>query len=797
MIDSEAIYGAEDIKVLEGLSAVRKRPSMYIGNTSFEGLHHLVYEVVDNSIDEAMGGYCDFIDIKILNDGSVRVTDNGRGIPVDIHKTEKIPALELVMTKLHAGGKFDNKSYKVSGGLHGVGVSVVNALSEFLEVEVYLNGKVHFQRYEKGVVKTPVLVKGETKKRGTMVVFKPDNEIFPNTEFDFETIAKRMRELSFLTKGVRIKVTDEITGRKKDFMYEGGIIAFIEYINKNIEVLHKKPVYIYGEKNDVIMEVAFQYNNSYNERIFTFANNINTIEGGSHLSGFRSAITRTINQYLQNSSMAKNLKDKLSGEDVREGLAAVISIKLPNPQFEGQTKTKLGNSEIKGLVENLVNDKLSSYFEENPNVIKAILSKVIEAARAREAARKARDLARRKGVLSDHSLPGKLADCQEKDAAQCEIFLVEGDSAGGSAKQGRDRRNQAILPLKGKILNVEKARFDKMISSEEIRTMITALGTGIGDSKYDINSLRYHKVIIMTDADVDGSHIRTLLLTFFFRQMPELIENGHLYVAQPPLYRVTSGKSEMYLKDEDELNNFILDRIENNEKVVTTKGEDISGQKLIKLLKGIISYNENLNRLARRGYSQRFIELAASLGHMDKNMFCNSEFMEGLFKRLNDEGFTVSDIKIMEDDGEYEFNVSDTRNGGYSFPVSLEVMASHEIRNMLSVIEKYGDLLKCSYNLSTEGEGGKTLEGPQQLLSELMDKAKKGLAIQRYKGLGEMNPEQLWSTTMNPDKRRLLKVRIEDVVDADDIFTVLMGDKVEPRRDFIQNNALEVMELDI
>lgn len=796
MIDSNASYGAEAIKVLEGLSAVRKRPSMYIGNTGVEGLHHLVYEVVDNSIDEAMGGYCDFIDIKMLTDGSISVTDNGRGIPVDMHKTEGIPALELVMTKLHAGGKFDNKSYKVSGGLHGVGVSVVNALSEYLDVEVYLNGKVHFQRYERGVPKTPVLVTGDTTKRGTKVTFKPDSEIFSVTEYDFETIVKRMRELSFLTKGVRIKVTNEIDGQKKDFMYEGGIISFIEYINKNNETLHKNPIYIYGEKNDVIVEVALQYNNSYNEKIFTFANNINTIEGGSHLSGFKSAITRTINQYLQTSPLGKNVKENLSGDDVREGLAAVISIKLSSPQFEGQTKTKLGNSEIKGLVENLVNEKLSSYFEENPSVIKSILSKVLEAARAREAARKARDLARRKGVLSDHSLPGKLADCQEKDASLCEIFLVEGDSAGGSAKQGRDRRNQAILPLRGKILNVEKARFDKMISSEEIRIMITAFGTGIGEEKYDINSLRYHKIIIMTDADVDGSHIRTLLLTFFFRQMPELIENGHLYIAQPPLYRVASGKSEMYIKDEDEMNNFILDRIEKNEKIVTDKGEDISGQRLIKLLKAIINYNENLKRLARRGYSPRFIELVASLGHIDKKMFSSKEFIDAMFKRLQDEGFNISDIKVMED-GDYNFTVSDIRNGGYSFPVNLELMAAHELRNMTGIKEKFGDLLKGNYILLGEGETRKTVEGPQRLMSELMDKAKKGLTIQRYKGLGEMNPEQLWSTTMNPEKRRLLKVRVEDVVDADDIFTILMGDKVEPRREFIQNNALEVTELDI
>ncbi len=791
---SESSYGAEDIKVLEGLTAVRKRPSMYIGNTGFEGLHHLVYEVVDNSIDEAMGGYCDYINIKILSDGSVSVLDNGRGIPVGMHETEKIPALEVVMTKLHAGGKFDNKSYKVSGGLHGVGVSVVNALSEFLEVEVYLDGKVFFQRYEKGIVRSELKVLKETRKRGTRILFKPDHEIFENTDFDFDTIAKRMRELSFLTKGVRVKVSDERTGRKGDFIYEGGINSFVEYLNKNEEVLHKKPIYLHGEKNDVIIEVAMQYNHSYKEKIFTFANNIKTAEGGSHLIGFKSAITRSLNQYLQNSNQNKNFKEKLSGDDVREGLTAIISVKLPNPQFEGQTKTKLGNSDIKGLVENLVNEGLGSFFEENPNVIKMILKKVVEAARAREAARKARDLARRKGVLSDHSLPGKLADCQERDASRSEIFLVEGDSAGGSAKQGRDRKNQAILPLKGKILNVEKARFDKMISSEEIRTMITALGTGIGDNEYNIDSLRYHKVIIMTDADVDGSHIRTLLLTFFFRQMPELIENGHLYVAQPPLYRVASGKQEIYIKDEDEFNDYILERIAKNERVITGNGEEIAGQRLVTLLKGIIRFYDNLKRLTRKGFSPRFIEILSAIGSTDKKMFKNKEFMEKIFHHLQEEGFLINDVKIIEEDGEYEFTVTETQNGDQPSLINYEFLASAELRIMTGIREKFGKLLTGHYTIAGEE---KKIDGPEQLMTELMEKAKKGLTIQRYKGLGEMNPDQLWTTTMDPEKRRLLRVRIEDVVDADDIFTVLMGDKVEPRREFIQNNALEVTELDI
>ena len=540
MTQENRSYEASDIKVLEGLSAVRKRPSMYIGNTSVEGLHHLVYEVVDNCIDEALAGYCDQINIKLLSDNSVVIRDNGRGIPVGMHGSGNMSALEVVMTKLHAGGKFDNESYKVSGGLHGVGISVVNALSKFLEVNVYRNNKVYFQRYERGETKCPLEMRGDTERTGTRIHFMPDSEIFETIAFDFDILAKRMRELSFLTKGLRIIISDEVSGKKKDFFYEGGIESFVEYLNQNKEVLHPKPIYISGSRNDVLIEVAFQYNNSYKENLFTFANNINTREGGSHLSGFKAALTRSINQYLQNSAQAKNFKEKLSGDDAREGLTAVVSVKLPDPQFEGQTKMKLGNSEVKGQVETLVNDGLSTYFEENPAVVKAILSKVIDAARAREAARKAKDLARRKGILSDNSLPGKLADCQEKDPAMSEIFIVEGDSAGGSAKQGRDRRTQAILPLRGKILNVEKARFDKMISNEMIHTMIAALGTGIGETDYDIGSIRYHKVIIMTDADVDGAHVRTLLLTFFFRQMPELIENGYLYVAQPPLYRVAA-----------------------------------------------------------------------------------------------------------------------------------------------------------------------------------------------------------------------------------------------------------------
>lgn len=791
-----AEYGAASIKILEGLNAVRKRPAMYIGNTGFEGLHHLVYEVVDNSIDEAMAGYCNKIDIEILSDGSVIVLDNGRGIPVDIHETEKVPALEVVMTKLHAGGKFDNKSYRVSGGLHGVGVSVVNALSEYMNANVYRSGKIYSQSFERGYKKTDLSVTGETKRQGTRIHFKPDPEIFETIEFDFNTLAKRMRELSFLTSNVRIRISDERSGKKKEFIYEGGIRSFVEYLNKNKEVLHKKPIYMNGEKGGIIIEIAIQYNNSYKENLFSFANNINTREGGSHLSGFKAALTRSINQYLQSSSLSKNFKEKLTGDDVREGLTAVISVKLPNPQFEGQTKTKLGNSEIKGLVENMVNEGLSSFFEENPAIIKGVLSKVIDAARARDAARKARDLARRKGVLSDHSLPGKLADCQERDPNHSEIFVVEGDSAGGSAKQGRDRKFQAILPLKGKILNVEKSRFDKMISSEEIRTMISALGTGIGDKEYNIDTLRYHKVIIMTDADVDGSHIRTLLLTFFFRQMPELIENGHLYVAQPPLYRVVDGKKEMFLKDEEDFNDFVLNRISNKEKVILKDGEEISGQRLIRFLSGLIKFYDSLEKLSRKGYLISFVEFLASYGVRERSLFKDKSFIGKFFKKLEDTGFELNDVRVNEVNGYYEFEVTETRNGGQSLDVNWEFLSSPDLKQVIGYSREFR-MIKGKGCVIQEDGSTKQIDNPRELLDKLTEKGKKGLTIQRYKGLGEMNPDQLWRTTMNPETRSLLMVRIKDAVEADDIFTVLMGDKVEPRREFIQNNALEVTELDI
>jgi DNA gyrase subunit B len=786
-------YTASSIKVLKDLTAVRKRPAMYIGNTSTEGLHHLVYEVVDNSVDEALAGHCDRIDVTILSDNSIIVTDNGRGIPVGIHKQEKLPALEVVMTKLHAGGKFDNKSYKVSGGLHGVGVSVVNALSEYLEVEVYLNSLVYHQRYEKGITASPLKVIGKTKRRGTSVHFRPDEEIFESVEFSFDIICQRMRELAFLNNGLKIRVSDDRTQKDKEFYYKGGIVSFVEYLNQNQDLLHAKPVYIQGERNGVHIEIAFQYNQSYIQKIFSFANNINTREGGSHLVGFKAALTRSINSYLQATQQNRNIK--LTGEDVREGLTAVVSIKLREAQFEGQTKSRLGNSEVKGLVENLVNEKLTILFEEHPSIIKNILNKVIEAATAREAAHKARELTRRKGVLSDTFLPGKLADCQERDPDKAELFLVEGDSAGGSAKQGRDRRFQAILPLKGKILNIEKARFDKMLSSSEIRTIISALGAGIGQEEYNLSKLRYDKVIIMTDADVDGSHIRALLLTFFYRQMPDLVEEGHLYVANPPLYRLKDGKAEVFFHHEDTYSSYLIKRISEKETVLFSDKKRISGKQLQSLLYEMIDYLDNMNILIKKGYSGRFLAMICRKD-IRKEQMENQEMVLTLSREFEEAGFVTKDVIFDEEHNRYEILLRDVKNNGFNFTCNWELLRSPEFKKLVSINQTLRD---CNgpFFLGGDDKAQTKIETREELVQHLMDKAKKGITIQRYKGLGEMNPTQLWQTTMDPGRRSLIRITIEDVIAADEIFTLLMGDKVEPRREFIQSNALEVQELDV
>ncbi|RLB24580.1 MAG: DNA topoisomerase (ATP-hydrolyzing) subunit B [Deltaproteobacteria bacterium] len=786
-------YTASNIKVLKDLLAVRKRPAMYIGNTSTEGLHHLLYEVVDNSVDEALAGYCDQIDIKILGDNSVIVKDNGRGIPVDIHKTEKLPALEVVMTKLHAGGKFDNKTYKVSGGLHGVGVSVVNALSEYLEVEVYLNGSVYYQRYERGVTVSPMEIIGKTKKRGTSIHFRPDKDIFETTDFSFDIIRQRMRELAFLNTGLKINIYDDRTHKEKKLFYKGGIVSFVEYLNQNQDVIHPKPIYINGERNGVNIEIALQYNRSYIQKIFSFANNINTREGGSHLVGFKTALTRSINSYLQGSQQGKNIR--LTGDDVREGITAVISVKLREAQFEGQTKSRLGNSEVKGLVENLVNEKLTNVFEENPQIIKNILHKVVESATVREAAQKARELTRRKGILSENFLPGKLADCQEKEPEKCEMFLVEGDSAGGSAKQGRNRRFQAILPLKGKILNIEKSRFDKMLSSEEIRTIISALGTGIGQEEYNILKLRYNKVIIMTDADVDGSHIRTLLLTFFYRQMPDLVEEGHLYIAKPPLYRMKDGKQEIFFHNEDSYNSYLIDRVSEKETVWVNGKKEITGKKLRFLLHTLIDYLDKIDSLEKKGYNKRFLNLIC-LKEINKNHIKDKDLTISLSKELEKEAFITEEIIFDEEHNRYELLLKDQKNNGFHFKVNWELLTSPEFQKALNLDRQLKDL-NSPFFLVGDEKGKTQIQTKEKLVEYLVDKAKKGTVVQRYKGLGEMNPEQLWQTTMDPERRALVRVTIEDAIAADEIFTLLMGDKVEPRREFIQNNALEVKELDI
>jgi DNA gyrase subunit B len=804
-------YTADNIKVLEGIEAVRKRPAMYIGNIDVAGLHHLVYEVVDNSIDEAMAGFCDLINVTVHTDNSVTVIDNGRGIPVGIHKKENIPALEVVMTKLHSGGKFDDNSYKVSGGLHGVGVSVVNALSVKLDVEVHFDGMIYHQSYSRGAKTSELTVIGKTRKRGTKVHFMPDPEIFTVTEFTDEILIRRLRELSFLNKGVRITFEDERSDKKEEFFYKGGINAFCEHLNRRNTVLHK-PIYIEGEKSDIQMEVSIQYNDTYIDKILSFANNINTTEGGTHLIGFKSALTRTINQYATNGNVSKNMQAKITGDDVREGLTAIISVRIRNPQFEGQTKTKLGNSEVKGLVESLVNEKLSAYFEENPTVARKIVAKNAEAARARDAARRARDLARSKGSLLDATLPGKLAECQVDDPDQREIFIVEGDSAGGSAKQGRDRRFQAILPLKGKILNVEKARFDKILQSEEIKNIITALGTGVGKEEYNINNIRYKKVIIMTDADVDGSHIRTLLLTFFYRQMPEMIDKGFLYIAQPPLLKVGKGKDEIYLKDESELNDWILKKAcEQRHVKYGAEQKDLSGHNLFVFTTDLAAYLQIRDTLKKRGVTPELAELLTDAGLEDQTLLQNEKHMAELKDKLVQTGYRVEGPSFNTERGVLELFVSghhETEEMLFAGPDSKAHSSIKIGRGLIysNDFQKCVDLKKkiSQFNFSPftvyaneKDREAFTASNKEELLEHLLNEGKKGLSVQRYKGLGEMNPGQLWETTMNPEKRTLLQVKVEDFMDADEIFTILMGEEVEPRRDFIQSNALEVSMLDI
>jgi DNA gyrase subunit B len=810
-------YGADKIKVLEGLEAVRKRPAMYIGSTGAAGLHHLVYEVVDNSIDEALAGFCDQINVTIHIDGSVTVIDNGRGIPVDRHESGK-SAAEVVLTVLHAGGKFDNESYKVSGGLHGVGVSVVNALSETLDLEIWRNGQVYQQSYDRGTPTGELEMTGTTKRRGTKVTFKPDPQVFETTAFSFDTLAQRLRELAFLNGGIVITLDDERDGKNHKFHYEGGIVSFVTHLNKNKAAVNEKPIYMRGDKDGIDSEMALQWNDGYAETIYTFANNINTHEGGTHLSGFRAALTRTINAYATKNNLAKDLKESVTGDDIREGLTAVVSVKIPHPQFEGQTKTKLGNTEVKGIVETILNDRLGAYLEENPSVARRIVGKAIDAARAREAARKARDLVRRKGALDGGSLPGKLADCQERDPALSELYIVEGESAGGSAKQGRDRRFQAILPLKGKILNVEKARFDKMLGSDEIRTMIAALGCGIGAEDFDLEKLRYHRIIIMTDADVDGSHIRTLLLTFFYRQLPKVIESGHVYIAQPPLFRAKRGKAETYIKDERELDAFLIRRATEARAVrLPAKGIDISGADLEKLLHKMIAHQKLLEVVERRGHPREIVEALVSTG-ADREYFADKSRLDALAESMTTPTRTVT-VQRDEEHNRYLLHIED-RSSGYprQHAIGVDFVTTGEYRTLLAnhrdIPALDGEIVVTGVAESADesGDGAspeaakpapkdKTTEVRLQSLDALVDffiaAGKKGVAINRYKGLGEMNPDQLWATTMDPAARTLLQVRAEDHTEADQMFTTLMGDQVEPRRKFIEDNALDVKNLDV
>ena len=815
---SDTDYDADQIRVLEGLEAVRKRPAMYIGSTGIDGLHHMVYEVVDNCVDEHMAGFGMEILVVLQVDGSVMVSDNGRGIPTGMHSTQKKSAAEVALTVLHAGGKFEEGAYKVSGGLHGVGISVVNGLSEWLELEIWQNGEIFEQEYDRGVPRSSLAITGKTKKRGTKVVFKADPQIFEAVEFSFDVLAQRLRELAFLNKGLEITLKDERKEKEKEqvFCYKGGIVSFVEHLNEAKTPLHT-PIVVEVEKPDLILEIALQYNQGYAEHLFSFANNINTREGGTHLIGFKSALTRSINSYATTAGLFKKETESLSGEDVREGLTAVVSVKIRNPQFEGQTKAKLGNSEVKGIVESAVNEALGNYLEENPAVAKKIVGKSVDAARAREAARKAKELIRRKGALEGGSLPGKLADCSEKDPALSELYIVEGDSAGGSAKQGRDRRSQAILPLKGKILNVEKARFDKMLSSEEIRTLIMAIGTGIGRPREDsdktkedkdvfnIDRARYHKIILMTDADVDGSHIRTLLLTFFFRQMPELLERGYIYIAQPPLFKVKKGKGEKYLKDEGAMNDYLSNlAVEDAELFLPSSNEFVTRDVLLPILNKLVAFEGLLTRLALKHMDPALLRVFVDFRQLTKDLLKDRNELEPLVEEARrvlglafSEGTVSLEIQEDEEHDTHKIVCRLTGSGNHkTYIVNHDLVGSADFRELQKIAPEVLGLGRPPYRLKRKGVEA-TLLTSADLVKEILESGKKGLSIQRYKGLGEMNPGQLWDTTMDPETRSLLQVTLEDVTGVDEIFTILMGDEVEPRRNFIQQHALEVRNLDV
>ena len=794
-------YGADSIRVLKGLEAVRKRPGMYIGDTDDgSGLHHMVYEVVDNGIDEALAGHCDTVEVSLYLDGSVSVSDNGRGIPTDIHSEEGVSAAEVIMTQLHAGGKFDQNSYKVSGGLHGVGVSVVNALSEWLELRIWRDGKEHFARFEHGETVIPLKVCGESSgKKGTEVKFLASTDTFSNRDFQFKTLENRLRELAFLNSGVKIKIQDERSSELlvSELCYEGGVSEFVKYLDRSRIPLVNEPIFISGERDDISLEIAMWWNDGYHENVLPFTNNIPQRDGGTHLAGFRGALTRCINSYFTKSGLSKKEKVTFSGDDAREGLTCVLSVKVPDPKFSSQTKDKLVSSEVRPVIEGLVNEKLSEWFEEHPVESKIIISKVIEAASAREAARKARELTRRKSAMDIANLPGKLADCQEKDPSKTEIFLVEGDSAGGSAKQGRSRYNQAVLPLRGKILNVERARDDRMLSSQEIGTLITALGTGIGREEFDIGKLRYHKIVIMTDADVDGAHIRTLLLTFFFRKMRELVDGGFLYIAQPPLYKVSRGKSEVYLKDESELEKYLIQMGLESSTLRMGNGVTIAGSDLDRVLEDTRKIINLLSSFPTK-YSRFILEQAAISGAFDSNQSdlnpleiakrlavrldeCSEEYERGwVGSSTQDEGLKLSRIVR----GVEEVRIID----GYT-------LRSGEAMKLNEMIKKHSDIYKATALIKTKSKE-EFINSPTELFSAVMSDGEKGLTLQRYKGLGEMNPDQLWETTLDPDARTLLQVKIDREEDAADIFSKLMGDVVEPRREFIQQNALNVSNLD-